>query len=455
MAQLSIIQHKDIKEASRFDAEYFKPFNIKAKKLIMSRKFSLLKDVGKFIIGPFGSTVKVEDYVDDKSYKYIRGRDIKNGFINSDDNASISKEKYLSLPKYHLQDGDILITVVGTLGNIAIYRNHFGPAMFSCKSTVLRPVTINSEFLMIFFSTKYGKSLLMKNERGAIQKGFNLPDLKNIPMPDFDNNFYDEILEDVKKISKKRAHSKQFYQESEQLLLQELGLVNYKQKRTLTYGTTKKEVRKAKRFDAEYFQPKYAEIIKRIEDYDSGFDVVGNQFDLISGRTPEKYFNDEKEIQVLKTKQIRNEALNYDDVVYSESEFVENILQEKDVLFASMGVGSLGRTGIFYNFETNKKTSVDSTVKIFRKIKNIEAEVLQTFFNLIIGQEYIYRYIVGSTGIISIKNNSLLNLKIPLIKTEIQKQIVEKIQKSHKLRKESKELLEEAKSKVEKKIENF
>ncbi len=43
--------------------------------------------------------------------------------------------------------------------------------------------------------------------------------------------------------------------------------------------------------------------------------------------------------------------------------------------------------------------------------------------------------------------------QISLIKPQIQKQIAKKIQESHKLRKESKELLEKAKRKVEEEIE--
>jgi restriction endonuclease S subunit len=48
---------------------------------------------------------------------------------------------------------------------------------------------------------------------------------------------------------------------------------------------------------------------------------------------------------------------------------------------------------------------------------------------------------------------NLRKFKIPLIKPQIQKQIAEKIQESHKLRKESKELLFDAKRKVEEEIE--
>ena len=48
-----------------------------------------------------------------------------------------------------------------------------------------------------------------------------------------------------------------------------------------------------------------------------------------------------------------------------------------------------------------------------------------------------------------ISTKEIGRFKIPLIKSKIQKQITEKIQESYKLRKEAKELLEEAKRKVE------
>ncbi len=38
----------------------------------------------------------------------------------------------------------------------------------------------------------------------------------------------------------------------------------------------KADINKARRFDAEYFQPKYADMIKKIENYQGGFDVIKN-----------------------------------------------------------------------------------------------------------------------------------------------------------------------------------
>ncbi len=59
----------------------------------------------------------------------------------------------------------------------------------------------------------------------------------------------------------------------------------------------------------------------------------------------------------------------------------------------------------------------------------------------------------GGAIIAHLKPSDFETFKIPLIKPSIQKQIAEKIQQSHKLRKESKNLLEEAKRKVEEEIE--
>ena len=59
----------------------------------------------------------------------------------------------------------------------------------------------------------------------------------------------------------------------------------------------------------------------------------------------------------------------------------------------------------------------------------------------------------GGAMIAHLKPSDFEKFKIPLIKPQIQKQITEKIKESHKLRKESKELLEEAKGRAEEEIE--
>ncbi|MEK9161454.1 MAG: restriction endonuclease subunit S [Patescibacteria group bacterium] len=453
MSQISKIKYSDIQEVKRFDAEYFRPFNLLAEKLITTSNFAYLEKLGKFIIGPFGSTVKVEDYVEEKEYKYIRGKDIKNGVLIDVDNSAITKVKFDSLPKYHLKNNDVLITVVGTLGNVAIYRDSFGPAIFSCKSTIFRSNKINPEFLMIFLDTKYGRSLLMRNERGAIQKGFNLPDLKKIPVPIFSDLFYQSINDMVLLSYKKQTQSKLLYKEAEEILLKELGLLNYEIKHTLAFGTTKKKIDEAKRYDSEYFQPKYKDIIKKIEKYDGGyFKLSDKNYAKISRGTliPDSFYNSEKGNPYIRGADFSSGILGNDKLVFIDNSFQktrETIVRENDIVFSL--IGSVGATALVPKDFDNSFIS-NNTGKV--SIKNFEPIVLQIIFQSIIGK-FQFEKEKTQTAQPKISSDQVGNFKIPLIKPSIQKQIAEKIQESHKLRKESKDLLEEAKRKVEEEIE--
>ena len=79
-------------------------------------------------------------------------------------------------------------------------------------------------------------------------------------------------------------------------------------------------------------------------------------------------------------------------------------------------------------------------------------EVLQVLFRTSIYKEWLLKWNVGSSYPV-IKDEDILNLPIPILPQETQKQIAELIQTSFALRQESKQLLESAKLAVEEEIE--
>ena len=119
-----------------------------------------------------------------------------------------------------------------------------------------------------------------------------------------------------------------------------------------------------------------------------------------------------------------------------------------------MGVGSLGKVSLFY-YDGDKLFVTDSTLRIYRakETTRVLPEVLCMFLQSTIGQELIYRYVVGSTGIINIYDDDIARIPIPVLDTEIQKDIAAKVQESFELRRQSKQLLEYAKQAVEMAIE--
>lgn len=72
--QYSVVNYKTVKENSdfRIDGEYYHPAILSRLNLLEGKNNEPLNDLVKFIVGPFGSTVTVDKYIDDSGDRYIR-----------------------------------------------------------------------------------------------------------------------------------------------------------------------------------------------------------------------------------------------------------------------------------------------------------------------------------------------------------------------------------------------
>ena len=241
------------------------------------------------------------------------------------------------------------------------------------------------------------------------------------------------------------------YIKAENILLDELNIENWSPKHKLWSVKNYSDVKDANRLDAEYFQSKYDEIMNILNK--NGYTRLIDNFNIVRNSGLE--YHEDGKIGVIKTKQIKDKFIDFN--VESKTNLYEDnvIVKNKDVLFASMGVGSLGKTNIYYNFENNNEFIIDSTLKIFRKKINgsISPELLEAYLHTQIAQELIYQNVVGSSGIISVYESYLQELPIPIINNSVEQKIVENIKTAHLLYYQSKQLLEIAKRGVEIAIE--
>ena len=113
----------------------------------------------------------------------------------------------------------------------------------------------------------------------ANQANFSPAKFNKIKIPKIKKDIQQKIKVQVQTAYFKKQQSKHLYQEAENLLLTELGLKDHSFSHAITFSTTKKEVDQAGRYDAEYFQPKYDEMIEKIEQYQGGWDFVENIFE--------------------------------------------------------------------------------------------------------------------------------------------------------------------------------
>ncbi len=258
---ISEVSSKALEFSGRIDAEYYRPEMLRYEAAVKQQLAVKLGDEANFLIGPFGSSFTVENYTDDSSYRYIRGKDVKPLTLMENDNVYMPEADFTRLKRYALRENDILVSVVGTLGNSAIVTKAVGPAVFSCKSTVVRPKSLNPKYLTVYLNCEYGYKLLVRKERGVIQTGLNLDDLKDMPVFRPSSAFQSRVAQAFDDALNLADLAKQKQAEAETALLAALGLAGWTPPEPLTYTARAADALTAARLDAQYFMPSKLQMI--------------------------------------------------------------------------------------------------------------------------------------------------------------------------------------------------
>ena len=207
------------------------------------------------------------------------------------------------------------------------------------------------------------------------------------------------------------------------------------------------DTQKIERFDAEYFQPKYEEVINKIKGYKGGF------LSLEDKDINDKNFNPKKDIKY-KYIELANISGN------SSINGIENIIgcdlptrarrivKTNDLIVSSIE-GSLNSIALI---NRNLDGALCSTGFFVINSDKTNSETLLVFLKSNLGQIQLKRGCKG-TILTAISKDELKNLIIPLLPQSIQSQIAANIQQSFNNREKSKQLLEVAKRAVEIAIE--
>jgi len=450
MAQISYIKYKDIKEAGRYDAEYFKPEYLAIEKRLNIINSDFLFNLADNTYRKYNPKNK-EKYFD---YLEISNINIKTGEYEKE---RIANNQQPSRAKKICNKFDLLISTVRPNRNaVSIILEEKENLIASTGFCKLRKIKVNPYYLFILFKTSDYIKLLDRKTTATQYPAVNENDILNLKIPILPQSFQLQIEEIVKSAHAKQSQSKQLYREAEELLLQELGLLNYKVKHTLSFSTTKKEIEKAKRYDSEYFQPKYAEIIDRIEKYEGGWDYVGEIIKWKKGIEVGTEAYTEKGKEFIRVSDFSIYGISESNRKISDEafeNFKKNYQPNKgEILFTKDG--TIGISYVVKEDVWGVLSGAFLRLSLKEKYKDFEKECLSLIFNSILCKMQVEK-LSGGALIAHLKPSDFESIKIPLIKPLTQIQIAEKIQESHRLRKESKELLEEAKRKVEDEIERL
>lgn len=136
-------------------------------------------------------------------YKYLRGSDVKDGKLLINQIVYISEEAFNAIERYQLQEDDVVLTIAGTIGKVAIAR---GIQKMGVTENValMRPNNSHEllpEFLMYLFISSFMQFQMRKEMSELRQQKLSLEKIRLLRIPKPPRlDVQKKIVEDINKI---------------------------------------------------------------------------------------------------------------------------------------------------------------------------------------------------------------------------------------------------------------
>lgn len=447
--QVTVANFSEAKRNERIDAQFFKPEYVDSYNKVISGRYTLLSDIAHITDG---NHLKIaEDFDASEGVRYLRGQDLGSDMMLNDRNVVyIPETVYDTLKRSHIYKNDVLITIVGAnTGLVGLVYSPPSKIVANCKLGIARAYKgkILAGYLYAFLASKYGQHQLLRYIRGGGQTGLILPDMRQLVIARSSDSFENAVNDIVASCHEKALESKKTFFHAQEFLLFALGLSNWQPKHTLSFIKNYSDTVMADRIDAEFFQPKYDEIVKAIKSYPSGYSLIGKEFKQnksVLKLDPE---------QTYRYVEIGSINVSTGEVESSEmlgSELPANakrVLKENDVIVSKV------RTYRGAMALVDQEGLIGSgAFTVLREHGQINKETLLTFLR---SKPLLALSLKPNTGTSYpvILDNDILNLPIPLFNEDTQSKVKQKIAESFNMLKHSKHLLGCAKRVVEIAIE--
>ncbi|EAJ3505635.1 restriction endonuclease subunit S [Campylobacter coli] len=462
--EISVLKLSEVQkdnESKRIDSEYFKKEYLENEAIIKIKdNYAFLEN---FIVKMTGGATPLGADYPDKGIPFLRVQNIMQNYFNVEDIVYISQQDDEYLKRSRLKFNDVLLTITGiSYGKSAVVERDLVGANINQHSVKIEVKNINPYFLSTFLNSKFGKLQSDKKITGVTRPALDYQSIKKFLIPIFPMEFQLEIQNLVKDSHKALEESKELYKKAEETLYLELGLDpknplqslldsktnNPTNSPNISIHTLKESFLKTGRLDSEYYQSKYEDIEKFIKSYPNGYDsfsnIINNKDTNFTPKNNENY----SYIELANIGNNGNISEPISDLGKNLPTRARRIVSKGDVIISSIE-GSLSSCALITQ-EFDKH--LVSTGFFVLNSKLLNGETLLVMFKSQIFQEYLKKFPSG-TILCAINKEELSKILIPKIDPTTQEKIAKYIQESFNLRKKSKQLLDNAKNKVEEQIQ--
>jgi type I restriction enzyme S subunit len=183
------------------------------KKLPIKKLESLIANKSDMVDGPFGSSVNTKiDYVENGEIPVIRTKNIGIGgeFI-ANDLKFMTRDKYESVKRSQVLPGDIVLTKVGTIGNVCIFPDTFKEAVLSTTGSCrIRVDEERIDKIYFYFFLRYYRPKMHEIASAGVQAFLNMQHIKGfeVPAPDLgEQRQFSKLVKSMMKLQKKQNYA--------------------------------------------------------------------------------------------------------------------------------------------------------------------------------------------------------------------------------------------------------
>ena len=317
---------------------------------------------------------------------------------------------------------------------------------------------ISPSYINIYLNSRYGRLFLHYLSRQTEQVNLNCREVEQVQVPIVSSNFQNKVEDVIELVNKLRQTSIEIYKQAEELLLSELGLKDWQPtEENIAVKSFTESFVKSDRLDAEHYQPKYDDFyqrlskaaaskkweIKQYRDLSSKFKYgTSSALDYINNGIPFLRIAD------LQKYRFDRENLKYISIQAAKEQKATKV-KTGDVLISRSGT-----LGLAIEIPEELNGAIFGSYFILTKPnpKILHPTYLAFYINSLIGKIQTEQ---ANTGAIqtNLTIPVLENLKIVCPSLEVQQNFVDLVNQSYAAEDKSKQLLEIAKTGVEKAIE--
>jgi restriction endonuclease S subunit len=447
MAVWSSVQLSKLGHAQRIEAEYYRP-----------NYLSLSQHLEKVSAIPL---LRYLAYLTDGTH--VTPKYVSNGipFLSSSDvdpfilpykiEKFISEEEHGRLKHCQPDTNDILMSKSGRIGSCAVVPPHISRGDWNIYEGIalLRLTGISPYYATAFLNSKYGITQIRRELKGVAQPHLHLEDIRRLrifaPLPEHETEIEDMVKRGVSFSDK----SHKLYTQAQQLLESELGLDKLRFDKPVGYTARFSELELSHRTDAQHYQPRFTRLLEHLSQFPT---KRIRDIRRYNRRGIQPVYVENGTHAVINSQHLGPKHINYDGL-QKTTEHIFNIspeahVQPDDLLIYTTGA-YIGRTNVYLD---TVPAFASNHVNILRLSPDIDHSYIAMVFQSIIGQFQTQKHARGSAQA-ELYPADIDKFVVPLLPPDKQQEIGNLVRESLTKQRESAQLLDQAKSRVEQLIE--